>query len=93
MNQRNIRFIREDYLIIEHKWICQTRADECLNPCCNGIYLIMFNDREDFLAYLGLNPCCNGIYLIISLTLVKSKYTCLNPCCNGIYLIIYRAGT
>ena len=35
-----------------------------LNPCCNGIYLIMANIRIDGMSWC-LNPCCNGIYLII----------------------------
>ena len=37
-----------------------------LNPCCNGIYLIIwFGLRKFALGYVSLNPCCNGIYLII----------------------------
>ena len=37
-----------------------------LNPCCNGIYLIILNEAEtNKKALEGLNPCCNGIYLII----------------------------
>ena len=43
----------------------QTTKILSLNPCCNGIYLII-----DILSNLqketqSLNPCCNGIYLII----------------------------
>ena len=62
-----------------------------LNPCCNGIYLIISGSdyRLDYF-YKSLNPCCNGIYLIISLTLLlEQQRTSLNPCCNGIYLIIF----
>ena|GEM_PF-5668613 len=36
-----------------------------LNPCCNGIYLIMANIRIDGMSWC-LNPCCNGIYLIMA---------------------------
>ena len=39
-----------------------------LNPCCNGIYLMIRRvlslvDKES----ACLNPCCNGIYLMIRL--------------------------
>ena len=36
-----------------------------LNPCCNGIYLIIIETLEKGDVFMGLNPCCNGIYLII----------------------------
>ena len=36
-----------------------------LNPCCNGIYLIINDIRYNKKSYISLNPCCNGIYLII----------------------------
>ena len=60
----------------------------CLNPCCNGIYLIIV--LLLILATLVcLNPCCNGIYLIIIANGGKTQDAfSLNPCCNGIYLII-----
>ena len=36
----------------------------CLNPCCNGIYLIITQlFRKPITS--SLNPCCNGIYLIM----------------------------
>ena len=38
---------------------------ECLNPCCNGIYLIIKSFDVEQAGVVGLNPCCNGIYLII----------------------------
>ena len=59
-----------------------------LNPCCNGIYLIIYTDKDTQEEKSGLNPCCNGIYLIIELEGQERKPGCLNPCCNGIYLII-----
>ena len=36
-----------------------------LNPCCNGIYLIIQSKQWQLAASYRLNPCCNGIYLII----------------------------
>ena len=63
-----------------------------LNPCCNGIYLII-QKRNLLQSYGRLNPCCNGIYLIIRVLSLTDKETCLNPCCNGIYLIIKRFKT
>ena len=36
-----------------------------LNPCCNGIYLIIEKEIFKHNMQYGLNPCCNGIYLII----------------------------
>ena len=36
-----------------------------LNPCCNGIYLIIEKGDVFQVFGKGLNPCCNGIYLII----------------------------
>ena len=36
-----------------------------LNPCCNGIYLIIAKGWTDKIKKSSLNPCCNGIYLII----------------------------
>ena|GEM_PF-3264456 len=36
-----------------------------LNPCCNGIYLIIPEVAHDTNQCIRLNPCCNGIYLII----------------------------
>gem|GEM_PF-3956714 len=36
-----------------------------LNPCCNGIYLIIIMEKKNVIESLSLNPCCNGIYLII----------------------------
>ena len=60
----------------------------CLNPCCNGIYLIIYKRIITKMA-LCLNPCCNGIYLIIKPNnYLLEKPLSLNPCCNGIYLII-----
>ena len=38
---------------------------DSLNPCCNGIYLIMSQDTQIKSSSYSLNPCCNGIYLII----------------------------
>ena len=37
----------------------------CLNPCCNGIYLIIIANGGKTQDAFSLNPCCNGIYLII----------------------------
>ena len=37
-----------------------------LNPCCNGIYLMIVSIARYLLRILGLNPCCNGIYLMIT---------------------------
>ena len=42
-----------------------------LNPCCNGIYLIMKTLTTVNFAGKGLNPCCNGIYLIIGSLLLE----------------------
>ena len=61
---------------------------EGLNPCCNGIYLIIKSMNEWKNKKLGLNPCCNGIYLIIKRVGRNYFGYSLNPCCNGIYLII-----
>ena len=36
-----------------------------LNPCCNGIYLIIVFNHTLYVFNHSLNPCCNGIYLII----------------------------
>ena len=36
-----------------------------LNPCCNGIYLIIPEGAHDTNQCIRLNPCCNVIYLII----------------------------
>ena len=36
-----------------------------LNPCCNGIYLIIQKKVRRTEKTVSLNPCCNGIYLII----------------------------
>ena len=37
-----------------------------LNPCCNGIYLIILKLTDKcFNGAECLNPCCNGIYLIM----------------------------
>ena len=58
-----------------------------LNPCCNGIYLIILLMICTVVA-IRLNPCCNGIYLIISSNRFVRMESCLNPCCNGIYLIM-----
>ena len=66
----------------------QSKTLFSLNPCCNGIYLIMKSQAG--IQILSLNPCCNGIYLII-LKLTDKCFNgaeCLNPCCNGIYLIM-----
>ena len=43
-----------------------------LNPCCNGIYLMIdaHNAVVD-VQMLGLNPCCNGIYLMMLIWRVK----------------------
>ena len=62
----------------------------CLNPCCNGIYLMILQKAQT--AFVGsLNPCCNGIYLMINNGEREySSLSCLNPCCNGIYLMITR---
>ena len=40
-----------------------------LNPCCNGIYLIITAQLLSRVGNNSLNPCCNGIYLIMT------KYT------------------
>ena len=63
-----------------------------LNPCCNGIYLIIDYGKFNECKRLCLNPCCNGIYLIIEAARAAKKLLKfrLNPCCNGIYLIISR---
>ncbi len=37
-----------------------------LNPCCNGIYLIIQKKVRHTEKTVSLNPCCNGIYLIIN---------------------------
>ena len=59
-----------------------------LNPCCNGIYLIIARILILMsVSKVCLNPCCNGIYLIIK-SVNEWKTKRLNPCCNGIYLII-----
>ena len=45
-----------------------------LNPCCNGIYLIITHPPLRKSVYsLCLNPCCNGIYLIIKVRLVDKE--------------------
>ena len=36
-----------------------------LNPCCNGIYLMIILLIITNVGNNGLNPCCNGIYLMI----------------------------
>ena len=41
------------------------KIQKCLNPCCNGIYLIISARVAASSALSSLNPCCNGIYLII----------------------------
>ena len=67
----------------------------CLNPCCNGIYLIIQVTIENIMSgRASLNPCCNGIYLIIEreYSSLSSPHVGLNPCCNGIYLIILFLG-
>ena len=61
-----------------------------LNPCCNGIYLIIATGHPECVRNESLNPCCNGIYLIIEIELLNKRTICLNPCCNGIYLIIVK---
>ena len=38
-----------------------------LNPCCNGIYLMILTQKRKYNT-VGLNPCCNGIYLMILTT-------------------------
>ena len=38
-----------------------------LNPCCNGIYLIIIRLGMLALSLRCLNPCCNGIYLIMAM--------------------------
>ena len=38
-----------------------------LNPCCNGIYLIITASPGIGGDFDRLNPCCNGIYLIMAL--------------------------
>ena len=53
-----------------------TKCLSCLNPCCNGIYLIinlLTGQIENI--YGNLNPCCNGIYLIINLYIDKDGVT------------------
>ena len=40
-------------------------ASYSLNPCCNGIYLMIHSNTDNIGAGLSLNPCCNGIYLMI----------------------------
>ena len=40
-------------------------STENINPCCNGMCLIIFGIEKDLILF-SLNPCCNGIYLIIS---------------------------
>ena len=60
----------------------------CLNPCCNGIYLMMCVLYRICYGLCSLNPCCNGIYLMITKILTLGSFSCLNPCCNGIYLMM-----
>ena len=39
-------------------------STENINPCCNGMCLIIFGIEKDLILF-SLNPCCNGIYLIM----------------------------
>ena len=64
-----------------------SEVSQSLNPCCNGIYLIIGKWKQTKWQR-RLNPCCNGIYLITLKLLAYADNSSLNPCCNGIYLII-----
>ena len=47
-----------------------------LNPCCNGIYLMIFKGiNYGTVDSYSLNPCCNGIYLMIDRSLKILKVT------------------
>ena len=46
-----------------------------LNPCCNGIYLIIYVMLNvSIKKSKSLNPCCNGIYLIIDDRRISIEY-------------------
>ena len=45
----------------------------CLNPYCNGIYLMIEVVDENGKPRVSLNPYCNGIYLMIRLTSLQSQ--------------------
>ena len=54
----------------------------CLNPCCNGIYLIIQVTIENIMSgRASLNPCCNGIYLIIISELTENL-------CNSVLILV-----
>ena len=46
----------------------------CLNPCCNGIYLMIKKSMNRWKTKTeSLNPCCNGIYLMILSSRIPDK--------------------
>ena len=49
-----------------------------LNPCCNGIYLIILDNESIQEQINSLNPCCNGIYLIIQTEMPKYNFGILS---------------
>ena len=50
----------------------ESKQKRSLNPCCNGIYLMIYLVVA-IKRTACLNPCCNGIYLMMELleTLLK----------------------